>query len=503
MRILFVASECAPFAKTGGLGDVVGALPKVLARRGHDVRVVMPLYGGQPLLPWDSFARLDGALTVPMGYGPARCAVRSGTLPRQPGEARTPPVRVYFLEHARYFDRSGLYGTPTESYGDNVERFAFLSRGALALCYALRFHPDVIHAHDWQTALLPVYLNTVEWAQPLHACASVLTIHNLAFQGEADPRQLAVAGLGPEHLHGRALEHFGSLNLLKGGLWHATFLSTVSPNYAREIQTSTHGCGLDGVLRERSGDLRGILNGIDEAEWDPARDPALAQRYSRDDLAGKAACKAVLQREAGLPVRGDVPLVAWVGRFAWQKGIDVVAHALMGLLRDDAPFEAQYVFLGTGDLKMEQWLRDLAARHPRRLALFAGFDQAQAHRIEAGADLFLMPSRFEPCGLNQMYSQRYGTLPIARATGGLADTIRSYDERTGAGTGFLFGDLTPGALYDTIGWALATWWQRRPHFDAMRRAAMALDWSWSRFAGDYEQLYKDAYARRRGHPWRG
>ncbi|MSP15206.1 MAG: glycogen synthase GlgA [Myxococcales bacterium] len=496
MKILFVSSECAPFAKTGGLGDVVGALPKALAQRGHDVRVVMPLYGGQPSLRWDELPQLEGALTVPMGFGPVRCGVRTGRLPGRDGPSA---VRIYLLEHKGWFNRPFLYGSPTEAYGDNLDRFAFLSRGALTLCYALNWIPDVVHAHDWQAALTPVYLNTVERDRPLHAAASVLTIHNLAFQGELNPRDLWRAGLGNEQLHGKSLEHFGALNLMKGGLWHATFLSTVSPSYAREIQQSAFGCGLDGVLRERAGDLRGILNGLDDDEWDPARDALIAQCYSRDDLSGKVACKAELQREVGLPSKSEVPLIAWVGRFAYQKGIDVVAHALMGLVHEDA----QFVFLGTGDLKMEQWLAELSARHPQRLRIVSGFDPALAHRIEAGADFFLMPSRFEPCGLNQMYSQRYGTLPIVRATGGLADTVRNYNERTGSGTGFAFSELTPSSLYDTVRWALDTWWKRRPHIDAMRREAMGLDWSWSRFAGEYEQLYKDAYARRRGHPWRG
>jgi len=484
MKILFVASECAPFAKTGGLGDVVGALPKYLARRGLDVRVVVPLYQG---MPWDELEVLDGALVVPMGFGPAHAGVRTGRLPNS-------PVRIFFLEHWRHFDRPHLYGPPDGAYGDNLERFSFLSRGALALCHATGWIPDVVHAHDWQTALVPVFLDTVEWGRPLHGCASLYTIHNLAFQGEFDPRDLWITGLGGEHLHARGLEHFGALNLMKGALFHATFLSTVSPNYAREIQTGAHGCGLDGVLRERAADLRGILNGIDVDEWDPATDPLLAARFTRDDLAGKARCKAALQEEAGLPARAGLPLFAWVGRFAYQKGVDVVALALERLLQ----LEAQFVMLGSGDPGMQRALEELGRRFPSKLRVWSSFDGARAHRIEAGADFFLMPSRFEPCGLNQMYSQRYGTLPIVRATGGLLDTVQNYDERTGAGTGFVFGDLTPGALHDTVGWAIATWYQRRLHVDRMRRAAMSLDWSWTRVAGEYEQLYRDAVARRRG-----
>jgi starch synthase len=488
VKVLFVASECAPFAKTGGLGDVVGALPKYLSRRGHDVRVVLPLYQG---LPWNDLTTLDGTLSVPMGYGPAFAAVRAGRLPMS-------SVRVYFLEHRHYFDRPYLYGSPTQAYGDNLERFAFLSRGALQLCYALNWIPEVVHAHDWQTALVPVYLNTVEWARPLHGCASLLTIHNLAFQGEFDANQLWLAGLGREHLHGRGLEHFGALNLLKGGLFHATFLSTVSPNYAREIQQSEFGCGLDGVLRERVRDLRGILNGIDVDEWNPKADPYIAKRFDTGDSAGKSECKRALQQEAGLPQRDDVPLFGWVGRLAYQKGIDAFCHALMGLLNNDL----QVVLLGSGDPATEKFLSDLASRHAQKFRAWLGFDNRRSHRIEAGADFFVMPSRFEPCGLNQMYSQRYGTLPIVRATGGLLDTVANYDPARGTGTGFVFGDLTPTSLYNTCMWAVDTWQLRRPHVDAMRREAMELDWSWERFAGEYEQLYRDAFERRRGHPWR-
>jgi starch synthase len=354
--------------------------------------------------------------------------------------------------------------------------------------------PDVVHAHDWQTALAPVFVNTVEWGRPLHSAACVLTLHNLAFQGEFDPHQLWLTGLGDEHLNARELEHFGALNLLKGGLHHATLLSTVSPNYAREIQTSDYGCGLDGVLRERAGDLRGILNGIDADEWNPATDPKLVHRFDASDLSGKAKSKAAMQKEARLPQKSELPLVAWVGRFAYQKGIDVAAQALQGLLALDA----QFVMQGTGDPDAERWLVELARRHPDKLAVWTAFDDGRAHRMEAGADFFLMPSRFEPCGLNQMYSQRYGTLPIVRATGGLLDTVQNYDEKSGRGTGFVFGDLTPSALFDTIGWAIATWYQRPEHVVSMRSAAMALDWSWTRFAGEYERLYAEAVARRRG-----
>jgi starch synthase len=463
----------------------VGALPRALARQDVDVRVVMPLYAG---MPWDQFEPLEGALTVPMWFGPLHCAVRLGRLPRS-------EVPVYCLEYNRYFDRPHLYGPATGAYSDNLERFAFLSRGALELVKAIGWLPDVIHAHDWQAALVPVYVDTVEWAKPLHASATVYTIHNLAYQGVFDGGGLFITGLGQEHYNARELEHFGALNLSKGALYRSTMLGTVSPTYAREIQTGAFGCGLDGVLAARHDDLVGILNGIDTEEWNPATDPHLAARFDKRSLAGKAACKAALQREAGLPVRAEVPVLAFVGRLTSQKGIDVLAHALDRILA----WDVQGVLLGTGDPETEQFFAAAARARPDRFAAWLRFDEARAHRIEAGADFFLMPSRFEPCGLNQMYSLRYGTLPIVRATGGLADTVTNYDEATGGGTGFVFGDLTPDAVANTVGWAISTWYARRAHVRRMQRRGMAQDFSWDRAARAYDELYRRAYERRRGH----
>jgi starch synthase len=489
LKVLFVSSEVAPFMKTGGLGDVVGALPKALRRRGVDARVVAPLYAG---IDWHALERLEGGLEVPMWWGPAHGAVRLGHLPGS-------DVPVYFLEYHRYFDRPHVYGPPGDSYPDNLERFTFLSRGALQLTKALHFVPDVVHANDWQTALVPAYVNTVEWAQPLHGAGTVFTIHNLAHQGVTDGGAMFVTGLGQGHYHPGEFEHFGTLNLLKGGLRHANAISTVSPTYAREIQTPAYGFGLDGVLRERSGDLFGILNGIDVDAWNPATDRHLAERFSREDLAGKAACKAALQHEAGLPADPHVPVFGVVSRLAEQKGLDVLAHAIERVLS----WHVQLVLLGTGDPEGEHFFRSLAARHRDRFRAWIGFDDGLAHRIEAGADFFVMPSRFEPCGLNQMYSLRYGTLPIVRATGGLVDTVQKYDEATGDGTGFVFSDLSPDALSSTIGWAVSTWFDRRHHVEAMRRRAMEQDFSWDRAAAAYERLYLHAYQSRRGHPFRG
>jgi starch synthase len=285
------------------------------------------------------------------------------------------------------------------------------------------------------------------------------------------------------------------MNLTKAALYHATALTTVSPTYAREIRTAAYGCGLDGILSERGGDLVGVLNGIDVDEWNPATDARLVARFDEHDLSGKARCKAALQQEAGLPVRSGVPLLALVARLVPQKGIDVLAHALDTILG----WDVQLVVLGSGDPEAERYFSSRARAHRKRFCAWFPFDDARAHRVQAGADFFVMPSRFEPCGLSQLYAMRYGTLPIVRATGGLVDTVSSYDEVTGAGTGFVFHDLRPDSLADTIGWAVSTWYERPAHIDAMRRRAMAEDHSWDRAAREYTQLYLAAYARRRGH----
>ena len=489
LKVLFVSSEVSPFAKTGGLGDVVGALPKALRRRGIDARVVMPLYAG---INWHELDRLDGVLGVPMWFGTARAAVRLGRLPGS-------DVPVYFLEYHRYFDRPYLYGPPGDGYPDNVERFTFLSRGALELAKALRFVPDVVHAHDWQTALVPVFVNTVEWAKPLHGSATVYTIHNLAYQGVTGGGAMCLTGLGPEHYNAGEFEHYGALNLTKAALRHATMLSTVSPTYAREIQTPEHGCGLDGVLRGRSADLVGILYGVDVDDWNPAADPHIKAHFSPAHPEGKGPCKTELQLEAGLPADPRKALFAAVGRLTHQKGFDVLARCMDRLLS----WDLQFVLLGNGDRDAEHFFGTLSARRPDRFKAWLGFDNALAHRVTAGADFLVMPSRFEPCGLSQMYAMRYGTLPIVRATGGLVDTVESYDEASGAGTGFLFSDLTPDALANTVGWALSTYYDRPQHVRAMRERGMERDFSWDHAADAYEDLYLEAYRRRRGHPFPG
>jgi starch synthase len=489
LRILITASEAVPFAKEGGLADVVGALPKFLALRGHDVRVVMPRYYRIDRERF-SLRLLPGCLVVPMGIiGTMYCAVYEGKLPGS-------SVPVYFLEHEEFYGRDGgLYEQDNVSYLDNDNRFIFLSRASLELCRMLDFSPQVIHAHDWHTAAAPVFVNTVYRHDPWvgHA-ATVLTVHNMQHQGSFYEGAMEVLGVGWEHFNFLGLEMNGQVNLLKGGIYHATLLSTVSEGYAREMQTPEYGWGLDGVVRERAGELHGILNGVDYAEWSPETDPHLIVPYSGDDLSGKARCKTDLQRRVGLPERPGVPLIGVVSRLVKQKGIDVLAAALHRILTLDL----QLVLLGAGEPWAHFFFGDHAARHPDRFACVIGYDNPLAHKIEAGCDFFLMPSAFEPCGLNQMYSLRYGTLPIVRATGGLDDSIKNFDELLLSGTGFKFRDLNAGALFDTIGWGVHTWYHRPDAIRTLIRNAMEQRFTWEEAAGKYDALYHLAVRKKHG-----
>ena len=492
MKILMVTSEATPFAKAGGLADAVSALSRALSRAGHDVRILLPRYYS---IDRSSLELLEGPLAVPSPGGEEWTAVYKGTLPAS-------EVPVYFLDHERSFGREGIYGDKAQpDFADNPARFALLSRSAFALCRRLGWFPDILHAHDWPTALAPIYLRRLEGGREFAGTASVLSIHNLGYQGVYDKGCFPALGLPWELFHGAGLEYYDRVNLLKGGVSEADALSTVSPTYAREIQTPELGAGLDGLLRHRSADLVGILNGVDLEDWDPRTDRLIPARYSAKDLSGKAACKAALQRAFGLPEDPAVPVVGMVSRLADQKGIAELFGPSYGSAASICEGMAlQFVIQGSGEKWCEAELSSLAARIPNFKARI-GYNEATAHLIEAGADFFMMPSRYEPCGLNQMYSLRYGTLPIVRRTGGLADTVENYDEESGGGTGFMFDDLTPRAVFDTTGWAVWVWYNRPERLRAMRKRAMEKDFSWDRPAGEYAKLYGRALERSAARGW--
>jgi starch synthase len=491
LRILFIASEVEPFAKTGGLADVAGALPKALASLGHDVRVLMPKYRGvekaagalRPVVP---------RLEAPVGDRLVEATLLEGRL----GDG----IPVYFLAQDAYYDRPSLYTTAEGDYPDNCERFVFFSRAALEALPRLPdggWWPHVVHAHDWQTGLVPVYLETLYRDRPGYRdVATVFTIHNLAYQGLFWHYDLPMTGLGWDLFTPAGIEFYGKINLLKGGLVFADLLTTVSPTYAKEIQTREYGEGLEGVLRERGEDLVGILNGIDYEAWNPATDADLPKRFGPDDLEGKAVCKAGLQAEMALAPAPRAPLVGVVSRLADQKGLDLVAAAVPGIVEAGG----QFVLLGAGDERYERALTDLAAAHPGQVGVKIGFNAGLARRIYGGVDCFLMPSRYEPCGLGQLISLRYGTIPIVRRTGGLADTIREAPKGKGPGTGFVFDALTPEACRAAVGRALEAY--RTPAtWAGMVHAAMAEDFSWEASADKYVTCYRKAMkkAARRGH----
>jgi starch synthase len=472
MELLFVASEVAPLSKSGGLGDVTGVLPVALAARGHSVSVVSPRYGG-----------IDAAQA---GYEPRHAAVRVRGEPTTLWRRAEGRVTWYLVEHQQHFGlRRGLYGEGGHEYPDNAERFAYLCRAALEVPAAFGHHPRLLHLHDWQTALA-AWLLRHEHADDasLAGVRTVFTIHNLAYQGVFRPEVVPALGLPWEVLRLDAMEFHGRLNFMKAGLVFADALTTVSPTYAREITTPEGGEGLDGLLRHRRQDLTGILNGIDTAAWDPARDPHLPHHFDAHRLEGKRLAKRALQGEVGLPARDELPLVALVGRLADQKGVDLVLASLPELLRRDL----QLVLLGSGRHEWEQAFLQAARQHPDRLAVRIGFDEGLAHRIEGGADLFLMPSRFEPCGLNQLYSLRYGTVPVVRRVGGLADTVEDFDGWK-RGTGFTFTDYDPRAMLVALRRAQELYRDRRGWM-AMVRRGMAQDHGWALSAARYEAIYQ-------------
>ncbi len=490
MKILFCSSEVVPFAKTGGLADVVGALPKKLRELGHEVVVFMPAYAAvhhveQPI------TTTGIEFNIPLG-----AELVSGRLLR--GQLPDSDAVIFFVENSDYFDRRQLYGENGQDYADNCERFVFFCRAVLESIRLLDWCPDLIHANDWQTGLIPALLKTEVEATPFYEnIASLLTIHNLAYQGSFWHWDMLLTGIDWKHFNWKEMECFGRLNLLKTGIVFADAINTVSPTYALEIQTAEHGCGLDGVLRHRSNVLSGILNGIDDEEWDPAKDSMIVVNYDANSWqSGKLACKTALQRERGLKVDPAAPMIGIVGRLASQKGWSLIVEVMEKWL---AKTEVQWVVLGTGQPEYHTSLSNLARQYPDKLGLELGFSNRLAHQIESAADLFLMPSQYEPCGLNQMYSLTYGTVPVVRATGGLADTVVDATEeaiQNRTANGFCFENFVAEELDVALTRAVGMYLGYPEIWQQIVLTGMKQDWSWATSAKQYARLYEQTIARK-------
>ncbi|MDR3199962.1 MAG: glycogen synthase [Spirochaetales bacterium] len=492
-KILMCVSEAVPFAKTGGLADAVSSLSLALAKLGHEVRIIMPRFY---CVDRGKLKRLEGAMGVPVGGGEQWSAVYTTELSEGKGKAS---VKVYFIDHEGFFGRDGIYGNPSEpDFLDNPKRFTFFCRACFQLCRKIQWYPDIIHAHDWPAALAPVFLKYGERygvsseEDSFAKTASVLTIHNLGYQGIYNKDNFLYSNLGWDVFYGAGFDDWNMMNLLKAGIYSADKLNTVSPNYARETLTQAQGFRLEGALNHRGDDYTGILNGIDNEVWNPKADKYLPAHFSVSDMAGKAAVKAALQKHFGLEEKADVPVIGMVSRLTGQKGIGELFGPGYGsawsICRD---MNLQFVFIGSGDAWAEHEISSLATRLPNFKA-HIGYSEEISHLIEGGSDFFLMPSRYEPCGLNQMYSLNYGSLPIVHKTGGLVDTVENYNQKTGAGTGFMFDDLTPSAIYNTVGWAVWAWYNQKDHIEAMQKRGMKKDFSWKKSALKYTELYEQA-----------
>ena len=464
MNIVWATSESVPYAKTGGLADVSSALPKALARRGHSIHVIMPYYPQQMAKLNLKFDAVHEMLGVPFGDANEWAQIRILKVEKN--------LTYCFIEFNRFYDRATLYDWNGSEYPDNAQRFIFFSRAVMQTVLALGLHG---------------FRNFAD-------CRSVMTIHNIGYQGVYDQRNLYWTGLGWEYFNFRCLEFYNRMNLLKGGIMCADMVSTVSPSYAEEILSPEYGFSLDSSLRHCAyhGRLRGILNGIDVSEWNPASDQRLPAVFSPDDMAGKAVCKAALQEHFGLPVRPDVPLFGVISRLAYQKGLDVFADSLEDMLYHD---DSQFILIGSGDPWLQGRFSWLASKYPEKFAAYIGYASDKiSHLLEAGSDFFVMPSRYEPCGLNQMYSMRYGTMPIVRSTGGLADTVRNYNaDDPSASTGFVLWDLNPVSLRNTIRWAGDVYRKHPEAVAQLRRNGMTADFSWDNTASQYEKMYRDAH----------
>lgn len=479
MRILLASSEVHPYSKTGGLADMVGSLAKTLARAGHRVGVVTPLYAGiRERFP--ALKQLNLPLELPLG---AR-SVRGETWSVEPMQGLT----VYFVDQPAFYQRAGLYGEQNIDYPDNAERFIFFSKAAAHLALHLDWQPEVLHLHDWQASPAALLIqHQRKQAGQGNTPGICLTIHNLAYQGLFPAAQYALTNLPLDYFTPAGVEFYGQMNCLKAGIVYSDVVTTVSPRYAREITTEEMGCGLDGLLRQRNSSLVGILNGVDYDEWNTITDPYLKHSYSAEDLSGKVANKLELQKEFGLPVDACLPLFGSIGRLAEQKGVEIMFGALEEILRMDM----QFVAVGSGAPAFQKSYQDLARRYPAQVAVRIGFDEGLSHRIEAGSDFFLMPSRFEPCGLNQMYGLHYGTIPIVRTTGGLDDTVIDVREDAEKANGIKFIEYSATALAKSIHKALAIF-EQPALLEHFRMNAMAADFSWNRTVAQYVQAYQRA-----------
>ena len=484
LRVLFVTPEAVPFAKTGGLADVAGALPKFLQDLGCELRVVMPYYrivkeSGFPV------QYLGQEIEVPIGDEMLRADIYQGQL--------SEGIPVYFIGRDEFFDREHLYSTPRGDYFDNAERFIFFSKAVLIFCQLMSFSPEIIHHHEWQTALIPAYLRSIYQNDPLFSRTAVMfTIHNIAYQGVFKKEKFGLTGLPIEMYNPEGIEFWERINFMKAGIVYADVINTVSQKYSEEIQTSEYGYGLEGILRKRKEDLHGILNGVDYQNWDPSHDSYLITRYNSQDLSGKRECKKDLLKEFNLPPSlENLPLLGVISRLADQKGFDLLAEILDELFTLDIGF----VLLGTGEQKYHDLFTEVARKYPQKAGIRIAYDDRLAHKIEAGADFFLMPSKYEPCGLNQIYSLKYGTIPIVRATGGLDDTIVNYDPATRKGNGFKFVRYDAKEFLHQIKVAIG-FYSQPERWKQLLRNAMAADFSWQRSANSYLQLYRKAFEKK-------
>ncbi|MBC8548251.1 MAG: glycogen synthase GlgA [Candidatus Brocadiales bacterium] len=481
MRIAEVSSEIIPYAKTGGLADVVGTLPLYLEKAGHEISIFMPFYKSVKESGID-IKLSDITFDIPLGD-----IEHTVTLWKSIHHG-SENIEIYFIQHDEYYDRDALYGTESGDYQDNAERFIFFSRAVIEAIRRLGLSIDIIHCHDWQTALIPVYLKTLfADNQKLSSIKTVLTIHNLAYQGLFLQEEMKLTGLDMSLFNWKNLEHWGQVNFLKGGIVFADILTTVSKKYAEEIRTVEFGCGLEDVIKEYENKLYGIINGVDYSEWSPEIDNLIPHKYGVEDISGKSLCKRQLQKDLNLP-QTEVPLIAIIGRLAEQKGVDLLIVIIEDLMKRDL----QLVILGIGDEKYHQMLKEAAPKYNSKLSVNIMFDNKLAHEIEAGADIFLMPSKYEPCGLNQMYSLRYGTIPVVRETGGLADTIiDSNDEnlKNGTATGFTMKGYFAAELLFAIDRALEMY-NSKAQWRSLIRNAMKQDWSWEKSANQYGKLFE-------------